>query len=112
MELQELCEQAGRNNKLVEISGILLLAGGRFLQVLEGPKEAVEDTFLRIVVDPRHENLSLISRRLTTRREFGSWDMALYDCLEDPEEFLAKMLILTHAAPGFIRAAVREMLPV
>jgi len=71
-----LCAQASVNNVRDEITGILCQQHGSFLQVLEGPRVTVEDTFIRIVTDPRHQALSLLSRRLLTRREFGEWAMA------------------------------------
>ncbi len=74
-----LCAQAGANNLRDEITGVLLHRGGRFLQVLEGPQAMVEDTFIRIVTDPRHHALALLSRRVLMQRQFGDWAMAGLD---------------------------------
>jgi hypothetical protein len=75
-DLRALCAQASRNNVRDEITGVMLIDGGYYLQVLEGPKETVENTFLRIIQDKRHHGLTLLSRRLVTSRHFGTWAMA------------------------------------
>ena len=74
-----LCAQAGANNRRDEITGVLIERDGRFLQVLEGPQATVEDTFIRIVTDPRHHALVLLSRRMLMQRQFGDWAMAGLD---------------------------------
>jgi hypothetical protein len=76
IDLTALCEKAARNNKRDEITGVLLLRDGYFLQALEGPRLAVEDAFLRIIADDRHGNLQLLSRRIVTARHFGDFAMA------------------------------------
>ena len=73
--VRDLCDEAARNNERDEVTGILMLAAGHFIQALEGPKVAVEDAFLRIVLDRRHTEVLVLSRRLITRREYGEWAM-------------------------------------
>lgn len=95
-----MSEQARRNNRGFEITGVLIAKADHFLQALEGPKEVVEDTFLRIINDERHQNLLLLSRRVTTRREFGRWDMALCDEPAQIAKVIQKVVKLTAGAPS------------
>ena len=74
-DVSELAEQSALRNAAEEITGVLMLSGGHYLQVLEGPKEVVEDAFLRIIGDPRHDQLNLLARSLVTARQFGSRSM-------------------------------------
>jgi len=87
----DLRAQAQKNNARDEITGILVTQSGRFMQAIEGPQSTVEDTFLRIIVDPRHHSLALLSRRSIVKREFGEWEMwhcrALKDCPLGIENF-------------------------
>ncbi|WP_443025278.1 BLUF domain-containing protein [Sphingomonas sp. QA11] len=108
--MTHLCEQARSNNKIFEITGVLACKSGRFLQVLEGPKEAVEDTFLRIVRDDRHHDLLLLSRRVTTRREFGEWDMAYREDRAQIDEVAARVAELTASAAEPVRQAFADFL--
>ena len=78
-DLAALCEQAARNNKRHEITGMLCAIGNHYIQVLEGPRVPVEDTFIRIITDPRHHSLIVLSRRMLNARQFGSWSMSVCD---------------------------------
>ncbi len=46
-----------------------------FLQVLEGGRDAVCDTFNAIVRDARHEQVRLLSFEEISERRFGGWTM-------------------------------------
>lgn len=97
-DLRAICEQSACNNIRDEITGVILRESDTFLHVLEGPKASVEDTFLRIIQDPRHHSLQLISRRQLTQREFGYGAMTELISLDDKLAALEKIrTIVTHA---------------
>lgn len=75
-ELAEILNVARRNNHSVKVSGILVCSDKSFLQVLEGPRVAVEAIYGRIETDSRHENTSIIRKQVIEEREFGDWSMA------------------------------------
>ena len=64
------------NNGLDGITGVLWVAEGRYIQVLEGPDESVELTFARIRQDFRHREIEVLRDEQATEREFGDWHMA------------------------------------
>jgi hypothetical protein len=70
---------ARRNNSANDITGLLMFNGKRFLQVLEGPSEAIDATFERIRRDPRHRGQVLLARKTIPQREFGDWSMGFRD---------------------------------
>ena len=45
------------------------------MQVLEGSREALSDTFVKISKDPRHYNIVLIGFEPVDQRAFPSWSM-------------------------------------
>ena len=57
------------------ITGILLFSPGVFLQVLEGSAEAVNRTYHRIALDPRHHSLRLLRYDSVLQRSFPAWGM-------------------------------------
>lgn len=65
-----------RNNARNGVSGLLVAGQRRFLQALEGPEQAVLDTYARIRSDPRHHALVLLTGRSVETRAFGDWSMA------------------------------------
>nr|WP_295109092.1 BLUF domain-containing protein [uncultured Caulobacter sp.] len=64
-----------QNNRLVDVTGFLLAGEGLFLQWLEGPATAVEETFARIARDKRHADLVTIADSPAERRRFRDWNM-------------------------------------
>ena len=74
--LDAILASSRRNNARVQVTGLLVAGGKRFLQALEGPDQAVLDTYARIQNDPRHRAVVLLSCRPTAERSFGAWDMA------------------------------------
>lgn len=75
--LQELLEQvqvAGSQRRAaVDVTGVLFACEGRFLSVLEGPKDKVREVYGAISSDPRHIALSIISNHSTPGRRFLDW---------------------------------------
>lgn len=102
-----LCAQAGANNLRDEVTGVLLQHEDRFLQVLEGPQATVENTFIRIITDPRHHALALLSRRLLVQRQFGDWPMA---ALSGPERAaaIARVGAIVAAGPNAAATLARH----
>ena len=47
-ELRDLLAVSRRNNAREDVTGMMLYRGGSFMQVLEGPQDAVLDLYQRI----------------------------------------------------------------
>jgi transcriptional regulator with XRE-family HTH domain len=73
--LADILESSLRRNPSAGLTGALLAGSGRFLQVLEGPGEAVAQLFERIMQDSRHDNVVVIEHRPIRRRQFADWSM-------------------------------------
>lgn len=73
------CEQilaaSRRNNARDGITGLLVVGGNRFLQLLEGPADAVDRCFTRIGADPRHFAVVTLDRREVATRQCPQWAM-------------------------------------
>nr|WP_280157196.1 BLUF domain-containing protein [Wenxinia saemankumensis] len=66
---------ARRRNAEDEIGGFLVKDGGTFVQVIEGPADAIEQVFRRIRRDMRHYGIEVRSDRSIRSRQFGDWGM-------------------------------------
>ena len=75
-DLAELLRQCVRNNEESGLTGMLLHRDGRFMQVLEGPDDAVRDVFAVIAADTRHTEVRLLLDESITERAFPAWKMA------------------------------------
>ncbi|MDB5590914.1 BLUF domain-containing protein [Enterovirga sp.] len=63
------------NNAKAGVTGALMFNSGCFAQVLEGPREAVEEVFERIQQDERHGDVSLLAFGPAEARSFENWSM-------------------------------------
>lgn len=74
-ELENILEAANRNNAMQNITGMLLYAGGSFMQVLEGEESLIDKTMARIMLDPRHADIIILVRSPIDVRSFDRWSM-------------------------------------
>ena len=74
-ELRELLDTVREKNHALGLTGMLLYAGGHFIQTLEGPEDVVDATFTRIEHDRRHRNLIVALREQIAARAFPDWSM-------------------------------------
>lgn len=72
-----MVESARPANERSGVTGALLFAADVFVQAIEGPLDAVEETFERICADMRHRDLQLIDFTAAETRAFEEWSMAV-----------------------------------
>jgi len=75
-QLYQLLALARQRNTKSAITGILLYGNERFVQVLEGEKEAVQDLYERIKHDARHQHVTAYADKAISKRMFTEWAMA------------------------------------
>jgi len=88
--LMEILEVARFRNRKDDITRLYCYSNKRFLQGLEGPPEAVCETFYRIVRDTRHSEIRLLDFRHTASRLFGDWTMGFAGVGEITNDIVAK----------------------
>mgnify|MGYP001166506105 FL=1 len=73
--VKQILTSSRKNNPSVEVTGLLIYAEDLYLQLLEGPTPALEETFNKIKSDTRHDNIIVLKEDFTDRRLFASWTM-------------------------------------
>ena len=88
-------------NRRDSITGLLVAGSGHYLQVIEGPRSAVEALYGRIQEDARHFAVASFSRRRISERSFGSWSMAFrrQTASSEPNSFSYVLGALTRDIP-------------
>jgi hypothetical protein len=89
-DLDSLLSQSREKNARLDITGLLLYSRGTFMQILEGPKQAVLDVLEKIKADPRHRGMIVLIQKEQVSREFDGWSMGfkrLDTDAEPPEAF-------------------------
>lgn len=92
-KLKDLAEKASSNNLELGVTGLLLLTGDQILQVLEGPGRFVNQLYNRIINDPRHTEVELISYERVDAALFYDWNMRFMDLRKMPPSVHALLLM-------------------
>jgi hypothetical protein len=74
-EVTKILHQSRDNNSRLGITGMLLHMGGNFMQALEGPEQAVLETYERVKWDPRHRGVMTLLQQPIEQRSFPAWSM-------------------------------------
>ncbi len=73
--IDDILSVSQRNNLDAGLTGALIYDNKTFLQWLEGGPSDIKAVFERIVADPRHTNIKLLSVRTLESRLFPDWTM-------------------------------------
>jgi hypothetical protein len=92
-ELHGIVDKARAANGRNGLTGILAAGNGVYLQIVEGPADAVEALLTRLRADSRHENLRILQDIEVAARNFPGRLMGLR--------------VLAPEAPGLIAAQLR-----
>ncbi len=78
-DLKDILEKSEKNNSLVGITGMLCYGNSMFLQVLEGSRQNLTQTYNRIARDARHMDAELIDFSEAESRQFQIWSMKVVE---------------------------------
>ena len=91
-DLMNILQKSEKNNRPVGITGMLSFGDSMFLQILEGSRRVVSQTYNRILSDKRHFNAELIDFSEIEYRDFSVWSMKVVqiDNREEVRELILK----------------------
>lgn len=78
-DLHDIAAVSARNNETSGITGALIHDASFFLQILEGPEEAVDALLARLLRDPRHTDMAVVFRTRIDATSFAGWEMQLIE---------------------------------
>jgi hypothetical protein len=73
--LDNILNTSRTNNTKWDITGNLIFHSDLFLQLLEGPPDAIDSLYQDILLDNRHTEIFKLRDEITQRRLFASWTM-------------------------------------
>jgi hypothetical protein len=76
LNLAVILAESQRNNDRDGLTGALVAHRERYIQVLEGPGQALDSLLRRLAKDPRHRDIVILDRAPVSSRLFGQWSMA------------------------------------
>ena len=77
-DIEEILQEARSFNDLHELTGCLVFYNRKFIQILEGEHQTVQEIYSKIKKDERHTHVRLISEDIIEERTFPKWGMAYY----------------------------------
>lgn len=75
-EVERIVTISRQRNRDLDVTGALLFTGERFVQLLEGPADAVAELQQSIFRDSRHEQVTTIRSDNVDDRHFMGWSLA------------------------------------
>lgn len=91
LDIQKILEVARDNNNALQICGMLCYEQRYFLQALEGERDVVNELYLDIAGDPRHDEVTIISYNEVEDRWFGAWNMGFAPASDDFYALLSEL---------------------
>ena len=90
--LDDIVKKSKINNPAHGITGLLFYHNQRFIQVLEGERDALEGLMSILEKDNRHKNIQRILDQQVKKRGFMDWNMDSLNLTEgqdiDPDELI------------------------
>lgn len=77
-EVDQIIQSSKESNHENDISGILLFRDHIFMQLLEGDKDKVLQTYGKICADKRHYKITTLASQYTDQRIFEIWSMGIH----------------------------------
>ena len=74
-DVADIVKASNKNNPSKDITGCLLKGKNSFLQILEGPSDAIEGLYKTISEDNRHTNVKRLCDEPLDKRLFSDWSM-------------------------------------
>jgi hypothetical protein len=76
LNLAAILAESHRNNLQAGLTGVLAAHRDRYIQVIEGPRPALDALLRRLEGDVRHKEIRILDRRPVATRRFADWTMA------------------------------------
>ncbi|MFC5343600.1 BLUF domain-containing protein [Brevundimonas staleyi] len=92
LDVADILEVSSRNNGAYRVTGALTYSGDRFIQLLEGPPDALDWLVDRLRHDPRHRDFDILDRMTIRERAFPEWSMLFPTLTPVSETMMAKLL--------------------
>jgi hypothetical protein len=94
-ELRKVGEISVSNNRIKNITGMLLCAEETFYQIIEGYPSDIDELYAKICSDPRHTHIQTLKEEFGIReseRQFPIWSMRTVNLSELTDHFFAQQL--------------------
>lgn len=103
-QIDEILASSERNNAASDVTGMLLFDRDHIVQILEGGRNAISETFARILNDPRHRDVAILNCADTRERTFPAWRMRYVSFLQTDQAHVLRFSSGREFAPRTMSA--------
>ena len=90
-DMKEILNVARSNNQKQGLCGMLCYDNQFFVQVLEGPRDTLNELFFKIAEDPRHADVVIVSYEYIEQQTFQDWNMGYAGSTPQLTQMLSKL---------------------
>ena len=88
--IRDILDSSQRNNPARGLTGMLCCNAEIFLQVLVGPRAAVNELYTRLADDHRHKDLTILDYAEISARRYANWSMGWAGAKQSNRELFLK----------------------
>ena len=88
--IRDILDSSQRNNPAKGLTGMLCCNADIFLQVLEGPRVAVNQLYTQLADDQRHKELTILDYEEISMRRYATWSMGWASAKQSNRELFLK----------------------
>ncbi|MTE27524.1 BLUF domain-containing protein [Winogradskyella ouciana] len=94
MDIELMLMKAKRKNKRLKITGCIVYADNKFIQLIQGPKDAIIDLYKEIKADKRHFKVTTLLEQSTEQKIWSDWSMAMLDFSGNVKQVMNSRILL------------------
>ena len=94
MDIELMLMKAKRKNKRLKITGCIVYADNKFIQLIQGPKDAITDLYKEIKADKRHFKIITLLEQSTEQKIWSDWSMAMLDFSGNVKQVMNSRILL------------------
>ena len=94
MDVELMLMKAKQKNKKINVTGCIVYANNKFIQLIQGPKKAIIDLYEEIKADQRHYNVTTLLEQATDHKIWSDWSMAMLDFSGDANNVINSRVLL------------------
>jgi hypothetical protein len=99
-EIDEIGERSVKNNTRDGLTGVLFCFNNISYQILEGPDDALNRCYARILKDSRHKDIFCLEVENITTRQYGDWAMKTVRLDESNDSLIKPIRTMLNSLAG------------
>ncbi|NNE31742.1 MAG: BLUF domain-containing protein [Winogradskyella sp.] len=93
-EIELMLMKAKRKNKRLRVTGCIVYANDKFIQLIQGPKDAIIDLYSAIKADKRHFSVTTLLEGGSQEKLWKDWSMAMLNFSGSSKQIMSSRILL------------------